>query len=716
MDSSFRLLRVRGIDIGANWSWLLIFAFIIWTLATGIFPSVYPGLEKSTYLVMGVVTAVLFQVSLLLHELGHAFRAQRDGMEIEGITLWFFGGVAKFKGMFPTAGAEFRIAIAGPIVTVVLIAVFLGLTLALSALDAPASVLGIVDYLWTINLVLLVFNMIPALPLDGGRVLRSALWQRKGNFAEATIAAVRVARFFAGLMIAAGILGLLVRLPVGGPFLAFIGFFLLQAARAEEAYAVFSQGLSQSLGNLRVGDLMTPDPTAVDPDRTIASFLDDFAFARGHSTYPVVGPMGELLGLMSLRRAAEVSGDARGTTAVRDVMLPREDVPVLDVGADIPHAMTKLQEAEGRAVVLSMSRPVGILSMADIAKAVELDPLHRPDPVPAEPERRARGGSRRALWITLGIVSVALVALLYAPPYVVITPGAAFDVTPDITITGVETDEVDGKYLLTSVAVAQPNLLGLIVSMAQGNDILPESALVPPDIDPEEYFKQQEALFKEAQLTAAAAAAKAAGLPVTLDGEGALVRSLVPDKPASKVLRADDVIVEIDREPVRLADDFIRRIRSRPSGSEFTLRVRRGKGTRTVKLATAEGIVEGAPGIGAMLETKNFDVKLPFKIKFRKREIGGPSAGLSYALAVYDILDPKNVARGRVVATTGTMDLDGNVGPIGGIEEKSVAAKREKAGLFIVPEAEVEGARGAGLDVRGVRTLKDALQVLRSTA
>src|SRR5688572_28682411 len=115
MESSFRLIRIRGIDIGANWSWLLIFALIIWSLSTSLFPAAYPELDGSTYWVMGLVSGVLFVVSLLLHELGHAFRAQKEGMEIDGITLWLFGGVARFKGVFPTAGAEFRIAIAGPL-------------------------------------------------------------------------------------------------------------------------------------------------------------------------------------------------------------------------------------------------------------------------------------------------------------------------------------------------------------------------------------------------------------------------------------------------------------------------------------------------------------------------------------------------------------------------------------------------------------------------
>ena len=146
------------------------------------------------------------------------------------------------------------------------------------------------------------------------------------------------------------------------------------------------------------------------------------------------------------------------------------------------------------------------------------------------------------------------------------------------------------------------------------------------------------------------------------------------------------------------------------------MRVERRGRTITARVRSEAGILQGVPAIGAYLESKDFDVDLPFTVNFRKREIGGPSAGLSYALAVYDLLSPQDVAAGRVVATTGTMDLDGRVGPIGGIEEKVESAKTKDAVIFLVPADEVAGAKGAGLDVRGVETLKDAIQALRATA
>ena len=179
MRDSLTLGRIAGIRFGVNWSWLIVFALIVWTLATGIFPEQNPGHTDGTYVAIAIVAAILFFTSLLMHEFGHALAAKREGVEIEGITLWLFGGVAKFKGMFPSAGAEFRIAIAGPLVSLALGALFV-LVAWKAALPEVAD--AVAAWLGYINLTLLVFNLLPALPLDGGRVLRSALWATRATW------------------------------------------------------------------------------------------------------------------------------------------------------------------------------------------------------------------------------------------------------------------------------------------------------------------------------------------------------------------------------------------------------------------------------------------------------------------------------------------------------------------------------------------------------
>src|SRR5918996_3003158 len=182
MGSSLVLGRIAGIRIGIHWSWVFVFTLFVWTLASGVFPSTNPDLSDEAHLAMAVVAAVLFFVSVLLHELGHALQARRERIEIEGITLWLFGGVATLRGGFQSAGAEFRIAVAGPLVSLALGILFVALAL----VGLPEAADAVVAWLGYVNLSLLVFNLVPAVPLDGGRILHAAIWYFRGDFGTAT--------------------------------------------------------------------------------------------------------------------------------------------------------------------------------------------------------------------------------------------------------------------------------------------------------------------------------------------------------------------------------------------------------------------------------------------------------------------------------------------------------------------------------------------------
>jgi Zn-dependent protease/predicted transcriptional regulator len=365
VQDSISLGRIAGIRIGINWSWLVVFALIVWTLATGIFPSQNPGLSDGTYVGMAIVAAALFFGSLLLHELGHALQARRDGMEIEGITLWLFGGIAKFKGSFPSAGAEFRIAIAGPVVSLVLGGMFV---LAAGLAGLPIEVDGVAAWLGYINLTLLVFNLLPALPLDGGRVLRSALWHFRGDFTSATRIAATIGRGFGYLFIAAGIFLFIFEGAFSGAWLAFIGWFLLQAAGAEDRYLI----ARRALGGLRVRDLMVRDPVTARPDETIGEFIDETVSSRRYTTYPVT-ENGRVLGLLPFRCVAEVPRREWDSRTVRDCMLPLDDVPVVAEGDQLIDAAAGLGEGGvNKALVLDGERLVGLLSGTDVARALEL--------------------------------------------------------------------------------------------------------------------------------------------------------------------------------------------------------------------------------------------------------------------------------------------------------------------------------------------------------
>jgi Zn-dependent protease/CBS domain-containing protein len=366
VNGNIRLGRFGGVEVRINWSWLVIFALIVWTLADGIFPSQNPGLSGGVHLAMAIVAALLFFASLLLHELGHSWVARREGMEIDGITLWLFGGVSEFKTRFPSAGAEFRIAIAGPLVSLVLGVVFVLIALA----GLPSAVDGVAAWLGYINLTLLVFNLIPALPLDGGRVLRAALWRIRGDLGWATRIATEIGRGFGYLFIALGIAMFIFEGSFSGAWLAFIGWFLLQAATAEARYIA----TEAALAGLRVRDLMVRNPVTVDGDLTVGRFMDEVGGSRHFATYPVID--GERpIGLLAFRSVAAVPRSDWDSRRVRDAMIPLDRVPMLTEDETAVEALAALSSSSSnRGLIVENGHLAGLLSITDLTRALEVRP------------------------------------------------------------------------------------------------------------------------------------------------------------------------------------------------------------------------------------------------------------------------------------------------------------------------------------------------------
>jgi Zn-dependent protease/CBS domain-containing protein len=367
LHASVVLGRVAGVEVGVNWSWLVVVGLVIWSLGAVVFPDEVPGLSDGAYVAMAVVAALCFFTSLLLHELGHAVVAKREGMEIAGITLWLFGGVARFTGMFPSGGAELRIALAGPAVSLLLGLVFLG---AAAALPLPDAVDGVVMWLGRINLILLAFNMLPALPLDGGRVLRALLWIRSGDFMRATRAAGALGRVFGNGLMILGVLALFAGGP-GGLWLVAIGFFLSAAAQAEVSFATTRTALS----GLRVRDAMVTEPDSVAPDSTLAAFVAG-PFARGrHAAYPVMRDR-ELVGLLHYRDLAAVPSGDWERARVDDVALPIAEAPTLSPDDDLAEALMELADTKlQRALVVDGDRLEGLLSVTDVSRLLEVQRL-----------------------------------------------------------------------------------------------------------------------------------------------------------------------------------------------------------------------------------------------------------------------------------------------------------------------------------------------------
>jgi Zn-dependent protease/CBS domain-containing protein len=370
VNASLSLGRIAGIRVGVHWSLLVVFALIVWSLASAVFPDQNPGLSDGAYLAMAVVAALAFFASILLHELGHAIEAQREGMEIDGITLWLFGGVAQFRGQFPSAGAEFRIAAAGPLVSLVLGVVFVALA---RITGLPDAVDGVLFWLGSINLMLLVFNLLPALPLDGGRILRSILWAARDDFRWATRVAAGLGRAFGYGFIGLGIALLVFASAFSGAWLAFLGWFLLGAASAEARWIA----VRDALDDLRVRDLMASEPVTVSPRLSLGDFMDEVVSPQRYTTYPVV-ENGRAVGLLPFRRVAEVPRREWDGHTVSDSMLARADVPVLRPDDRLIDVLAQLSEHPvGRALVVENGRLAGLLSISDLARALETPPPRR---------------------------------------------------------------------------------------------------------------------------------------------------------------------------------------------------------------------------------------------------------------------------------------------------------------------------------------------------
>jgi Zn-dependent protease len=375
LDTSVRLGRVAGIEVGLHWSLAIVFALIVWTLAGQVLPEVVPDQPQSAYWRVSALAAVLFYVSLLSHEMGHALVARRLGVKVDGITLWIFGGVARLRGDASTPGTEARIAIAGPVVSLALAVLFGAATFALDVAEGPPLVEGGCIWLAGSNAMLLVFNLIPAFPLDGGRLLRAWLWQRGGDRYRATSSAARLGRIWSFLMIGLGFLALFVQGALSGLWLIFLGWFLLNAARGEEEQVMMRRALT----GLRVGDAMTPDATLVPGWITVDEFMRSYILPGQRATaFPLKTFDGALDGLVTLAQLTHVTREERHSRRVRDVGVGIDQVAKVSPAEPVTSVLDRFSmSAEGQMLVIDGGKLVGRLSPADITRV--LSGRRRPD-------------------------------------------------------------------------------------------------------------------------------------------------------------------------------------------------------------------------------------------------------------------------------------------------------------------------------------------------
>jgi Zn-dependent protease len=337
MKASVRLGRIWNIPIGLSTSWFLIFGLVTWSLATGIFPATVPGLNSGVYWLLGAVTSILFFGSVLAHELGHAFFALRNGVPVRAITLFFFGGVAEITREPKSAGAEFRIAIAGPLVSLALAGLFASLA---SAVQGIATFEGPALWLARINLTLALFNMLPGFPLDGGRVLRSIIWRVTGDEFRATTVASGVGQVVAFGFIGVGIFSALTGNFANGLWLVFLGFFLNSAA-AGTRQQVSAQ---KALRGLTAGQLMSRAALRVPSWVTVGDALDPTTLSQGHRAF-LVQDFGQFRGLLTLDGAARVPRSKWTQTKIEQVMIPREKLLTITAETEVLAALQAMDEA-----------------------------------------------------------------------------------------------------------------------------------------------------------------------------------------------------------------------------------------------------------------------------------------------------------------------------------------------------------------------------------
>jgi Zn-dependent protease/predicted transcriptional regulator len=365
MPNSIKIGRIWDIPIGLHPSWFLIFALVTWSLASGYFPAEYPELAPAVYWVLGLVTSLLFFGSVLVHELAHAFVARRNGLPVEGITLFIFGGAAYIGKEPGSPGAEFRIAAAGPLAS-------FGLAIAFEALfllDQQIPILAAPSvWLARINLILAVFNLIPGFPLDGGRMLRAAVWRLTGSFYRATQIASA-----AGQVVALGFNIFGIALIVFGNFfdglwLIFIGWFLQNAVAANLAQSSVQHLLSDAV----VSQAMTPRFRQVDPLMPVQRLVNEQVLNEGHSFF-VVQEDDRLVGALTLDAINAVPQRQWPFKTVNQVMLPADRLATLSPETRLLDALQTMEkDKQTHMLVTDNGEIVGVLGRDEIMQLVRV--------------------------------------------------------------------------------------------------------------------------------------------------------------------------------------------------------------------------------------------------------------------------------------------------------------------------------------------------------
>ena len=365
----WRIGTIAGISIEINFTWLIVFGLIIYTFSTGQLPVLLPHATAAQLWITGLITALLFFASLLLHELAHSLMAQHLGAKVARITLFIFGGVSQMTHEPKDPGSEFKISVVGPLTSIVLGLGFLALYRGLKLMDMPRLWSAPCLLVGEINLLLAAFNMLPAFPLDGGRVLRSILWHTWGSLERATRAASTAGRWFGYLMIGFGIMQLMAGQFTGGLWMLALGWLLSSMAAASYQRVQFDQ----ALGGVHVHDLMSSPVATIPADTSLEDAVHNYFLVARFTAFGVE-EQGQITGLVRMDQIRAVDRSQWPVTTVGQIMQPLDDKATVRADEDAVEALMKMAENEtGRLLVTDWSgKVIGIISQSDIIRLVRL--------------------------------------------------------------------------------------------------------------------------------------------------------------------------------------------------------------------------------------------------------------------------------------------------------------------------------------------------------
>jgi Zn-dependent protease/predicted transcriptional regulator len=364
-----KLFTILGFEVRIDLSWIIIAVLVTWTLAAGVFPHYYKNLSKATYWWMGAAGAVGLFISVILHELSHSLISRKRGLPIKGITLFIFGGVAEMREEPESAKTEFLMSVAGPISSILIGFGFYGVYTAGRLNSWPIPVNGVFSYLAMINFILAGFNLLPAYPLDGGRILRSALWRWKGNIRWATRVASYIGSGFGIGLIVFGVFNFIGGNLIGGIWMFLIGLFLRSASQMSYQQLIMRKALEGE----PVRRFMKTNPVTVNPSISIQELVEDYIYQYHHKMFPVVRDSDKLVGCVTTKQIKETPREEWGQRKVADVAMQCSDGNTIEPDTDAMKAISTMNRmGASRLMVVEGGRLIGIIALKDMLKLLSL--------------------------------------------------------------------------------------------------------------------------------------------------------------------------------------------------------------------------------------------------------------------------------------------------------------------------------------------------------